>query len=350
MNQNTISIQSTIKEALAKFNQLAPQSFQQTTLFVCNEKNQMVGTLTEGDIRRTLLKGNALNDGVEICMNKNFKYLNQQNFSSATISILKEKKIRFVPFLNKNKIIERIYDLETIQSILPVEAVIMCGGKGERLRPLTTDIPKPLLQVGNKPIMEHSIDRMSEFGIQKFHLSVNYLKEKIITHFSNGEQKGIEIKYIEENSPLGTIGSLSLIKKISTEFVLVQNGDLITNINYEKFYLNAVKSKAAISVATVPYTVDVPFAILNLDKKNQVKALHEKPRYTYEANAGIYLIHHTMLKFIPKNKAFNATDLIQAAIDNNLIVNTFPILGYWTDVGRMEDFVKVQNDISVIYK
>jgi NDP-sugar pyrophosphorylase family protein len=263
---------------------------------------------------------------------------------------LKEKKIRFVPYLNKNKIIERIYDVEKIQSILPVEAVIMCGGKGERLRPLTSAIPKPLLKVGSKPIMEHSVDRMMQFGIQKFHFSVNYLKEKIIQHFNEGTKKGISINYIEEKNPLGTIGSLSLIKKINSEYILVQNGDLITNIDYEKFYLNAVKAKAAISVATVPYSVDVPFAILNLDKKKQVKALHEKPRYTYEANAGIYLIHQSLLKFIPKNKMYNATDLIQTAIDKNLAVTTFPILGYWTDVGRMEDFMKVQNDIENIYK
>jgi NDP-sugar pyrophosphorylase family protein len=263
---------------------------------------------------------------------------------------LKEKKIRFVPYLNKNKIIERIYDLEKIQSILPIEAVIMCGGKGERLRPLTTAIPKPLLKVGSKPIMEHSVDRMMQFGIQKFHFSVNYLKEKIIQHFNEGTKKGITINYIEEKNPFGTIGSLSLLKKINSEYVLVQNGDLITNIDYEKFYLNAVKAKAAISVATVPYSIDVPFAILNLDKKKQVKSLHEKPRYTYEANAGIYLIHQSILKFIPKNKMFNATDLIQTAIDKNLAVTTFPILGYWTDVGRMEDFIKVQNDIENIYK
>lgn len=350
MTHNIISDKTTIKEALNLFNELAPESLQQTTLFVINSKKQLIGTLTEGDIRRSLLKGIAISEGVEKCMNKNFKFLNDKTFSATEINNFKEKKIRFIPFLNKNKSILKIYDLDAIKTILPIEVVIMCGGKGERLRPLTSDTPKPLLNVGGKPIMEHSVDRMMQFGIQKFHFSVNYLKEKIIHHFNNGSKKGIEINYIEEKNPLGTIGSVAMIKKINTEYLLIQNGDLITNIDYEKFYLNAVKAKAAISVATVPYCIDVPFAILNLDKKNQVKALHEKPRYTYEANAGIYLIHKSMLPFIPKNKMYNATDLIQAAIDKSLAVTTFPILGYWTDVGRMEDFVKVQNDIQSIYK
>ncbi|MEY4875099.1 MAG: hypothetical protein RL708_248 [Bacteroidota bacterium] len=350
MQHHIISDKTTVKEALNRFNELAPESFQQTTLFVVNLKKQLIGTLTEGDIRRSLLKGTALSESIEKCMNKNFKFLNEETFSASAINLFKEKKIRFIPFLNKHKSIIKIYDLDTIKTILPIEAVIMCGGKGERLRPLTSDTPKPLLQVGGKPIMEHSVDRMMQFGIQKFHFSVNYLKEKIIHHFNDGNEKGIDIKYIQEKNPLGTIGSVAMIKKINTEYLLVQNGDLITNIDYEKFYLNAVKTKAAISVATVPYSIDVPFAILNLDKKNQVKALHEKPRYTYEANAGIYLIHQSMLQFIPKNKPYNATDLIQAAIDKNLAVTTFPILGYWTDVGRMEDFVKVQSDIQSIYK
>ena len=139
------------------------------------------------------------------------------------------------------------------------------------------------------------------------------------------------------------------MKKISTEYLLVQNGDLITNIDYEALFNQAQKTKSTLLIATVPYSVDVPFAILDLDKNNQVKSLQEKPRYTYEANAGIYLIHKSILNLIPKNKSFNATDLIEAAIAKNKKVTTFPIIGYWTDVGRMEDFVKVQQDIKMVF-
>ena len=154
---------------------------------------------------------------------------------------------------------------------------------------------------------------------------------------------------MHEKNPLGTIGSVSLIKKFSNDYILVQNGDLITNIDYEALYHHTVKTKAAITVATVPYSIDVPFAILDLDKQQRVKGLYEKPRYTYEANAGIYLLHHSVLKLIPSQSVFNATDLIQAAMDAKKNVNTFPIIGYWTDVGRMEDFVKVQHDIQMVF-
>ena len=349
MTQNIISQKTSIKQAMELFNQLAPEAITQTTLLVVNEKKQLVGVLTEGDIRRSLLKGMELKESVQSCMNKAFKYFNEENFSAANINLLKEKKIRFVPFLNKNKTIRRIYDLEIIKTILPIEAIIMCGGKGERLRPLTEEIPKPLLAVGGKPIMEHTIDRLTQFGVHRFYLSVNYLKQKIENHFGNGEKKGIDVQYVHEKNPLGTIGSVGLIKNIATDFVLVQNGDLITNIDYEAFYHHAIKTKSAVTVATVPYTVDVPFAILDLDKKQQVRGLHEKPRYTYEANAGIYLIHKSALKMIPHQQVFNATDLIQAAIDAKKNVSTFPIIGYWTDVGRMEDFVKVQHDIQMVF-
>ena len=346
---NIIEAKTSVKKALELFNKLAPEAILQTTLFVVDSKKHLLGVLTEGDIRRSLLKGIDLTESVSVCMNKNFKFFNEQNFKASLINELKEKKIRFVPFLDKQKKVIRIYDLETIKSILPLDVVIMCGGKGERLRPLTADVPKPMLHVGNKPIMEHTIDRLAQYGVQNFYLSVNYLKEKIEQHFGEGETKGIKVNYIHEKNPLGTIGSVRLVKKFSNEYVLVQNGDLITNIDYEAFYQQALQSKAAITIATVPYSVDVPFAILDLNKHKKVKALHEKPRYTYEANAGIYLLHQSILNLIPQQQFFNATDLIQLAIDNKENVSTFPIIGYWTDVGRMEDFVKEQHDIQKVF-
>ena len=259
---NIISEKISVKEALELFNELAPEALSQTTIFVVNAKKELLGTLTEGDIRRSLIKGVELNSKVTACINKNYKFFDEANFSAAIIQQFKTKKIRFVPFLNSNKSIRRIYDLEKIKTILPIDVVIMCGGKGERLRPLTVDIPKPMLKVGEKPIMEHTIDRLAQFGVENFYLSVNYLKEKIETHFKTGEAKGIGIKYLHEKNPLGTIGSLSAVKKFKNEYVLVQNGDLITNIDYEQLYRQSIQSKAAITVATVPYAVDVPFAIL----------------------------------------------------------------------------------------
>jgi len=350
MNLKKVSIADkiSIRESLERFNELAPEALKQTTLFVLNAKQKLVGVLTEGDIRRAMLNNITLDKSVTVCMNKQFKFFNRSNFNSTYINELKKKKIRFVPFLNKDATILKLIDLELLKAVIPVEVVIMAGGKGERLRPLTSDTPKPMLKVGDKPILEHTIDRLASFGIHQFYLSVNYLKASIEDYFKNGIDKGINIDYIHENQPLGTIGSMSLVKKYHSEYVLLQNADLLTNIDYDAFYNETIQSGAAMSVATIPYHVDVPYAILDLDKKKGVKNLLEKPRLTYQANAGIYLIHHSLLKSIPKKQAFNATDLINTAIQQKLKVASFPIAGYWTDIGRMEDYQKVQLDIQQI--
>jgi dTDP-glucose pyrophosphorylase len=342
---NTIEETITIKQAMTMFNKLASQLLSQSTLFVLNSKNKVVGVLTEGDIRRALLNNFSLEQPVKECMNKNFKYFNQKNYTTKYLKELQEKSLRFIPFLNGNGSLKKVVDLHKLKAALPIEAVIMAGGRGERLRPLTAAIPKPMLMAGNKPILEHAVDYMIQYGITNFHFSVNYLKEQIVDFFNDGTSKDINIKYVIENNPLGTIGSISLIKQVQTEYVLVQNADLITNINYEEFYNTCLQQNADIAVATIPYHVDIPYAILET-KGASVKAFKEKPRYTYQANAGIYLIRKSILKLIPKNKFYNATDLIDLALSKNLKVASFPILGFWTDIGRMEDYNRIQLEIT----
>ena len=223
----------------------------------------------------------------------------------------------------------------------------MAGGRGQRLQPLTDSTPKPLLKVGEKPIMEHNLDRLVNFGIDDFWVSVKYLGEQIESYFGTGINKNINIKYIWENEPLGTIGAVSKIENFEHDYVLITNSDLLTNVDYEHFFLEFIKEDADLAVLTIPYQVNIPYAVLET-KDNTIKSFKEKPTYTYYSNGGIYLMKRDVLKYIPKEKFYNATDLMEDLIINNLKLISYPFSGYWLDVGKHEDFKKAQKDINYI--
>jgi NDP-sugar pyrophosphorylase family protein len=206
-------------------------------------------------------------------------------------------------------------------------------------------MPKPLLKVGNKPIIEHNIDRLIQFGVKHIHISINYKGDMIREYFGNGSGKGIDIQYICEEKPLGTIGSMALVDRFEKDELLLLNSDLLTNIDFSDFYKLFSSTGAEMGVATVPHHVDLPYAIMELDE-NRVISLQEKPRYTYFANAGIYLIKADLLQYILKDHFFNATDLMEKVIQGNKKLISYPILGYWLDIGRMNDYVKAQEDIQ----
>ena len=223
----------------------------------------------------------------------------------------------------------------------------MAGGRGQRLQPLTDKVPKPLLKVGNKAIMEHNLDRLALFGIDDFWVSVKYLGEQIENHFGQGTEKNIKIEYVWEDEPLGTIGAVSKIKNFEHDYILVTNSDLLTNIDYEQFFLEFIKREADLAVLTIPYQVSIPYAVLETNN-GAVKSFKEKPTYTYYSNGGIYLMKKEMLKYIPQDTFFDAPDLMQELINNNLKVISFPFSGYWLDVGKHEDFEKAHIDIHNI--
>lgn len=336
-SKNLIKSGSTIKKALQKLNEV-PETL---TLFVVDEDNKMVGTLTDGDVRRGFLNEYEITDIVDKFMSSSFYALRNKDSSLQTINLIKLKKIKLLPVLGEDGKILKVYDLQKIHSILPIDAVLMAGGRGERLRPLTDKIPKPLLKIGNKPIIEHNIDNLISYGIENIFITIKYLGEQIVEHFRDGRDKGIKIQYIEETQPLGTIGSVSLIRNFMHDTILVMNSDLFTNINIEEFYQHFIDEDADMAVATIPYNVDIPYAVIDVNKNNIV-SFTEKPTYTYYSNAGIYIIKRELLDLIPVNKYFNATDFMQALINNGYKVIKFPILGYWIDIGKPEDYKKTQ--------
>jgi len=338
-----ILLGSSIKEALLKFNELAPDAI----LFVVDAEDKLIGALTDGDVRRGLLKGFTIDNFIDEVIQDNPRYITKGENNLDKIIEYREGDFRIIPVVDDSNSVVNVINFRKIKSYLPIDAVIMAGGRGQRLQPLTDTVPKPLLKVGNKAIMEHNMDRLVLFGIDDFWVSVKYLGEQIENHFGQGNDKNVTIEYVWEEESLGTIGAVSKIKNFRHDYVLVTNSDLLTNIDYEHFFLEFIRQEADLAVLTIPYQVIIPYAVLETNN-GAVRSFKEKPTYTYYSNGGIYLMKKEMLDYIPKNTFFNATDLMEALIKKNLKVISFPFSGYWLDVGKHEDFEKAQIDIKNI--
>lgn len=334
---------SKVKLALLQFNVLASDAI----LFVVDSESKLIGSLTDGDVRRGLLKGFTIESCIDEIIQDNPRYIVKGENNLEKIIEYREGDFRIIPVVDENYRVVNVINFRKIRSYLPVDAVIMAGGRGQRLQPLTDTIPKPLLKVGNKAIMEHNLDRLALFGIDDFWISVKYLGEQIENYFGRGVEKNINIEYIWENDPLGTIGAVSKIENFEHDYILVTNSDLLTNIDYEQFFLEFIKQGADFAVLTIPYQVTIPYAVLETNN-NQVKSFKEKPTYTYYSNGGIYLMKKEMLMHIPKDTFYDAPDLMQELINNNLKVISYPFFGYWLDVGKHEDFEKAHIDIHNI--
>ncbi|HET8737395.1 MAG TPA: nucleotidyltransferase family protein [Pricia sp.] len=335
--------QSSIKQALIQLNELG----QDAILFVADQKDRLLGSLTDGDIRRGLIRGITVASLVNEVIQAHPKYVRKGEQNIDQIIEYREGNYKILPVIDNDDKITNIINFRLLRSYLPVDAVIMAGGTGSRLRPLTENTPKPLLKVGEKPIMEHNLDRLTLYGIDDFWVSVKYLGEQIQGYFGNGDAKNIRISYIWEDKPLGTIGAVSKIPDFRHDYILLTNSDLLTNLDYERFFLDFIKQDADLSVVTIPYKVDVPYAVLETSN-GHVMNLREKPTYTYYSNGGIYLIKKSALDYLPKESFFNATDLMEILIAENKKVVSYPLSGYWLDIGKHEDFEKAQQDIKQI--
>jgi dTDP-glucose pyrophosphorylase len=342
LEKHIINQQDNIKSVLELLTNLGSN----LTLFVVDDDKKLIGVITDGDIRRGLLKNIHLTQPVCNVMNTNFRFLVENQVSIEKLNEYRKLGILLIPIVSQSNEIIKIINLSELKSIVPVDAVLMAGGKGERLLPLTKETPKPLLEVGGKPIIKRNIELLASYGITNLILSVNYLANKIIDKIGNGGDD-IKISYIIEDKPLGTLGALSLTKNLQHETVVIMNADILTNINFEDFYNYFVLEKADMAIATMTYKVNIPYAVLETHENN-IKSFKEKPTYTYFSNAGIYLIKRELINVIPINEYYNATDLITKLLYLNKKIISYPILGYWLDIGRHEDFEKAQIDINHI--
>ena len=338
-----ISQDKSLRYALSRLNEL--HSFAMT-LFVVDNDRHMVGTLTDGDIRRALISDKGVDSSVVDAMHKDFSFIKDPN-DILSLKRMRERNIILVPLLDKDKRILKVIDLSSRKSSLPIDAVLMAGGKGERLRPLTLETPKPLLKIGDKAIIDRNIDRLIEYGIDNISVTVNYLKEQLIEHYSEPKSNGVKVECVAEQQFFGTIGALTLVKEFHNDTILVMNSDLLTDIDYEDFFLHFQEHNAMMSAAAIPYTISIPYGIFDLDGRN-IKGVSEKPVYNHYANAGIYLIRKEALSYIPEGKVFNATDLIDALAADGQKVIRYPLTGLWIDIGTPEEYRHAQELIKHI--
>lgn len=342
LNNILISEDKTILNALKKLNEIRDVS--RLILFVHNHKDELVGSLTDGDIRRSLALEGNINKPVGLICNKNF-HSEKDTQGYIDLADYRKRNIKILPLLDKNNKLIRIIDLERQKAVLPLECMIMAGGRGKRLSPLTDVTPKPMLPLGGKPIIEHNIDRLISFGIRKFYISVKYLGEQIQDYFGDGSSKGIQIEYIWEEKALGTAGALSLVDKFNSDNILLMNSDLFTNVDFEDLYLDLLKNDADMAVASTEYKVDVPYAVFET-KEDSVLAFKEKPSYVFHSNAGIYILKKELIHQIPKNDFYNITDLMDLVVKQKGKLVHSPIIGFWIDIGKPIDYKQAQEFVK----
>lgn len=328
----------TIKDALVAINEITHDG---ESLIVVNKDHQMVGSLTDGDIRRGLIAGAELKDSVDKIMHRDFKYIKQEEYDVAHLKSFRDRRFMFIPILDEENHVVNVVNLNKFKSQLPIDAVLMAGGKGERLRPLTEKTPKPLLEVGGKCIIDHNVDRLISYGVEHINVTVNYLAEQLEEHFAV-PRNGVQVRTFREPKFLGTIGSIKFVDTFYNDTILVMNSDLFTNIDYEDFFLHFQQNDAEMSVAAVPYNISIELGILDLDGRN-IKGLLEKPKYNYYANAGIYLIKKRALAEIPENTFFHATHLVEKLIAQGKKVIRYPLNGTWIDIGTPQEYQKAKD-------
>lgn len=335
MERHIINSNATLLEALERLNDLSGGIM---TLMAVDADGRMAGTVTDGDVRRGLLSGVRLTDPVEAVMFRLHINLTVGEVDVEALRAYRQAGIRLLPLVNPDGTIHSLIDLDKRRSLLPVSAVLMAGGRGERLRPLTDTLPKPLLPVDGKAIIDYNIENLSRAGITDITVTTRYLADKIAEHFAR-PVAGVQVKCVEEEQPLGTIGALSLLPQRDPKGVtLVMNSDLLTTINLEEMYLCHTRREADITIAVLPYAVSVPYAILTIDNETDlVTGIEEKPTYSHYANAGIYMISNRLLNALVPGERIDATDLVENTIKEGGRVAHFPINGTWIDVGTPAD-------------
>jgi dTDP-glucose pyrophosphorylase len=317
---------------------------------ITNENKKLLGIVTDGDIRRAIIKDIPLSNNVCQIMNKNFTFVTK-DFTSVLIENLFEiKPIKQIPVLDDNMtVIDVVFYHEFYSK--PVKenyVLIMAGGMGTRLRPLTYDIPKPMLKVGAKPILETIIDQLKSYGFINILISVNYKSEIIKNYFQDGVNFGVNINYIEEQNRMGTGGAIKLAEKYLNNHFFVINGDILTKLNFESLMENHMQSNNSITVATRKYELQIPYGVIEIEG-NRVINLKEKPSYSYFVNGGIYCLSPEVFKYIPYNEFYNITELIDNLIENKLNVGSFPIREYWMDIGHMNDYHQANQDYYELF-
>ncbi|MBB5149733.1 nucleotidyltransferase family protein [Ureibacillus thermosphaericus] len=316
---------------------------------VVNTDGKLLGTVTDGDIRRSILRGDSLDTKITNVMNPSPITAKVGQSRNKYIQLMKTKKLKQLPIVDKNNKIINIIFWDKIVSNNDNLAVLMVGGLGTRLRPLTNDVPKPMLKVGGKPILETIIEGFKQYGYTNFILSVNYKKEVIQNYFQNGEAFDVNISYIEEPKRLGTAGALSLLPKRPLKPFFVMNGDLLTQVNFEQLMNFHMENNSLATMCVREYEYQIPYGVIETNGVELV-SIQEKPIHKSFVNAGIYVLSPKALDYIPKNQYYDMPELFQKLLNEEKMTTVFPIREYWLDIGRMDDFERANLEYKERYE
>lgn len=317
---------------------------------VVDEDGRLLGTVTDGDVRRAILRGRSLDEPVGRVMNENATTARAQDDRETLLSLMRRRRLHQIPVLDATW---RVVGLEVLDDLLKPQpktnpVVLMAGGLGSRLRPLTEDIPKPLLRVGPKPILETIIESFIEHGFGRFFVSVNYKGEMIEAHFGDGSRWGVEIEYLRENERLGTAGALSLLPEPPTEPVFVMNGDLLTRLNFAHLLDFHATHDSAATMCVREYEMQVPYGVIRT-QSHRIVDIHEKPTERYLVNAGVYVLQPEALALIPPDRFFDMPELFNVLMDRGDETAVFPIREYWMDVGQLDDFHRANGQFDEVF-
>jgi dTDP-glucose pyrophosphorylase len=320
-----------IKDAIANLNKTNLQ------IVLITKKNKLVGTITDGDIRRNLLRGYSLNEKVSKIMKKNFINVNPNTSYTEAKNIMRAKSILQIPILSKDKKILglHIWSRQIFTKIKPNQVVIMAGGFGKRMKHKTLLTPKPMIILHGKPILEHIINNLKNNGFTNIIITTHYLEHKIIKYFSNGKNFGVKIKYIKERKPLGTAGALSKLDSLKYP-TLVTNGDVISNINYSELLNYHYKNNSTATMSVREIKSKHTFGVVE-SEGHKITKIDEKPTSKIYINAGIYILNPNVIKFIKKNSFLNMTDLFNLIIKKNKKAILFPLFENWQDFAKPKD-------------
>jgi dTDP-glucose pyrophosphorylase/CBS domain-containing protein len=307
---------------------------------IINDDNKLAGIITDGDIRRAILSNHKLDDPVSAIMTKDPLTLLSGATRSDALKVMRESLVHHIPVINDDS---NLVDFFVLDDLIKKQSydnpvVIMAGGKGERLGSLTKNCPKPMLEVNGKPMLEIILEKCIDAGFTNFYLSVNYLKQKVISYFETGEKWGVNISYLEEEEPLGTCGSLKLLPNDLVDDILVLNGDVLTDLEYDRLMAYHQKSCNSMTVCTRSHRVRIPFAVMTSSGTKLERSV-EKPMYEFQVNAGVYILNPKLIEKIPC-EFYNMTDLVDDLLDSKSAVGVFPIHENWKDIGNPIDFIE----------
>jgi len=329
--------------------QIIDKSSKQIAIVVDGNK-KLLGTISDGDIRRALLNNVSLNESVKNIYFKTPTIASINNSKEEIINICKTKKLHQIPIIDDKG---DLIGLEVLDELISKEnktnkVVLMVGGLGTRLRPLTENTPKPMLKVGNKPILQTIVEKFAEYGYVNIVMCVNYKSQIIEEYFGDGSNFGVNIEYILEEQRMGTAGALSLLSEKPMEPFFVMNGDLLTNVNFEYLHDFHISNNSMGTMCVRKYDFQVPYGVVNLEN-SKILSIEEKPTHKFFVSAGIYMLSPDVLKYIPKNEFYDMPTLFEKLISEKQNTISFPLREYWLDIGRIEEFEKANNEYNEVF-